>query len=226
MIKFIAEIGMNADGNFDRNYELIRQAKNSGADIAKFQLGWRDKKDDINFIDYRRLKNLIKWCDQFQIEFMCSIITRNAYELIKKFNVKSYKIASRTFIDDLDLCKKIISEGKNTYASLGMWNKNKFPIKAKNIKYLYCVSKYPTYYEDLKNFPKKFDKFYGYSDHLIGIEGCLLAASRGANIIEKHFTLNKSSNVIRDHSLSATPEEFKKMTELSKDLFNLYTKIN
>ena len=38
MIKFIAEIGMNADGNFDRNYELIKQAKQSGADIAKFQL--------------------------------------------------------------------------------------------------------------------------------------------------------------------------------------------
>ena len=49
MIRFIAEIGMNADGNFDRNYELIKQAKIAGADIAKFQLGWRDSKEDINF---------------------------------------------------------------------------------------------------------------------------------------------------------------------------------
>ena len=157
---------------------------------------------------------------------MASIITRKAFNLIKKFDVKNYKIASRTFKDDLRLCKDIIKEGKITYASLGMWNKTHFPIKSKNVKYLYCVSKYPTYYKDLKSFPIKFNNFYGYSDHLIGIEGCLLAASRGAKIIEKHFTLNKSSNVIRDHILSATPEEFKIMTTQAKYLFMLNKYIN
>ena len=44
---FVAEIGMNSDGNFDLNYELIRQAKLAGADIAKFQVGWRENKDEI-----------------------------------------------------------------------------------------------------------------------------------------------------------------------------------
>ena len=34
---FVAEIGMNHNGNFDLAYELIKQAKFSGADIAKFQ---------------------------------------------------------------------------------------------------------------------------------------------------------------------------------------------
>jgi len=221
MIKFIAEIGMNADGHFDRNYELIKQAKYSGADIAKFQLGWRDKKNDINFIDHERLQILIEWCNQFEIDFMASIITRKAFNLIKKFNVKHYKIASRTFKDDISLCKDIVNKGKITYASLGMWNKQSFPFKSNNIRYLFCVSKYPTYYKDLKNFPLKFNKFYGYSDHLIGIEGCLLAASRGAKIIEKHFTLNKSSNVIRDHVLSATPDEFRTMTTQAKALYKL-----
>ena len=38
---FIAEIGMNHNGNLDLCNELIRQAKWAGADIAKFQLGWR-----------------------------------------------------------------------------------------------------------------------------------------------------------------------------------------
>ena len=40
---FIAEIGMNHNGNFSLAYELIKRAKLAGADIAKFQLGWRDK---------------------------------------------------------------------------------------------------------------------------------------------------------------------------------------
>jgi len=38
-MKFIAEIGMNYNGNFSLTYKLIKQAKYSGADIAKFQLG-------------------------------------------------------------------------------------------------------------------------------------------------------------------------------------------
>ena len=225
MIKFIAEIGMNADGIFDRNYELIRQAKFSGADIVKFQLGWRDSKNDINFINYNRLKKLVEWSKYFEIDFLASIITRDAFNLIKKINVNSYKIASRTFLDDFHLCKDIINEGKMTYASLGMWKSKNFPIKKKNVKYLYCVSKYPTSYNDLKNFPVKFDKYYGYSDHFIGNEACILAASRGANIIEKHFTLNKSSNIIRDHLLSATPEEFSEMVNNCKSVYKLYKKI-
>ena len=49
-MKFIAECGLNHNGNLDLTYELIRQASLSGADIAKFQLGWRDKKNEINNI--------------------------------------------------------------------------------------------------------------------------------------------------------------------------------
>ena len=58
-MKFIAEIGMNHNGNFDFAFELIKQAKISGADIAKFQLGWRDGKDDINYFSDSTIK-LIK----------------------------------------------------------------------------------------------------------------------------------------------------------------------
>ena len=38
---FVAEIGLNHNGNFDLACEMIRQAKYAGADIAKFQCGWR-----------------------------------------------------------------------------------------------------------------------------------------------------------------------------------------
>ena len=49
---------------------------------------------------------------------------------------------------------------------------------------------------------------------------CLIAISRGATIIEKHFTLDKSDTTIRDHALSATPDEFLQMTRIGKDIFN------
>ena len=44
---FVAEIGLNHDGNPDIAHELIRSAKQSGAHIAKFQFGWRNKPDEI-----------------------------------------------------------------------------------------------------------------------------------------------------------------------------------
>ena len=37
----------------------------------------------------------------------------------------------------------------------------------------------------------------------------LTAIARGATIIEKHFTLDKSDTTIRDHSLSLTPDEYR-----------------
>ena len=74
---------------------------------------------------------------------------------------------------------------------------------------------------DLLDLPKNFTEsiYDGYSDHSIGIETCLIAISRGAAIIEKHFTLDKTSTVIRDHVLSATPEEFNLMARIGRDIF-------
>lgn len=222
---FVAEIGMNADGNFDLNYELIRQAKWAGANIAKFQVGWRGGKDEINFMDAERLAVLQSWCAQFDIEFMVSIITDEAWDMVRGTGMKRYKIASRTVRDNPSLCEKIIADGQETFISLGMYEGRELPFAASNVKYLYCRSSYPTRYQDLRDFPSEFGKFYGYSDHLMGIEGCLLALSRGARLIEKHFTLNKTSRVIRDHGLSATPEEFATLTRWGRDLYNLRQKI-
>jgi|TARA_B110001452_G_scaffold140046_1_gene116386 sialic acid synthase SpsE len=219
---FIAEIGLNHNGNFDLCFELIKQAKAAGANIVKFQLGWRDKPNEMNQFDKKRISQLIEWAKYFEIELLFSIISENAWELIKPFNFKKFKIASRTVKHDMNLAKKILKGSKETIVSLGMWDKKKPPFpQNKKIFYLWCLSKYPCEPRDLKNLPKNFNKshYYGYSDHSIGIETSILAISRGAKIVEKHFTLDKSSTIIRDHSLSATPEEFRQMVNIGKDIF-------
>ena len=225
-ITFISEVGMNHNGNLDLSYELIKQSKFSGADIVKFQLGWRNKPGEINVIDVKRIKQLIEWSKYFEIELMFSVISNDAYEIIKKFNFKKYKIASRTVKENRNLSKKILKLGEETFISLGMWRGKNLPFKKnKKIKYLYCVSKYPCFPKDLLNLPKKFDNtlYDGYSDHSIGVETCLIAIARGANIIEKHFTLDKSDNTIRDNALSATPEEFRTLVNIGRDI---HKKIN
>jgi len=107
---FIAEIGMNHNGNINLCYELIKQAKYAGANIAKFQLGWRDKPGEINHITEKDLKNILLWGKYFSIEIMFSIITDDAFKLIKKFDLKSYKIASRTVVGNRNLVKKILKQ--------------------------------------------------------------------------------------------------------------------
>lgn len=218
---FAAEIGLNHDGNFDLAYELIRQAKRAGADIAKFQFGWRDRPEEINHIDLTRARRLKQWCDDLEIEMLASLITEEALEIGRAIGLERFKIASRTVRDNPRLCERIIAEGKETFVSLGMWGGSSFPFgpPGEKLRYIYCVSKYPTYPRDL-SLPDRFgaNAFYGYSDHCHGITGCLLAVAHGARYIEKHFTLNKTSQVIRDHVLSATPDEMRQLVTLGREL--------
>ena len=226
IIQFISETGLNYNNNFNLCYELIKQSKLSGVDIVKFQLGWKEKQNEINYLDYERLSELYNWAEYFEIPIMFSIFNEESLNLIREFKPKSIKIASRTLIDDLKLCEKILDLDIKTFISLGMWeDKSNLPFQNKNLIYLWCKSTYPNSLNDLKNLPKNFNKshYYGYSDHSIGIETSILAISRGAKIVEKHFTLDKSNTIIRDHTLSATPEEYKLLVSLGRDI---YKKIN
>ena len=81
---FIAEIGLNHNGNLDLSYEMIKQAKYAGADIAKFQLGWRAEKEQLNHINLEALLKLKKWCEYFEIEMMASIFNEEAFSLAKQ----------------------------------------------------------------------------------------------------------------------------------------------
>lgn len=219
---FIAEAGLNHNGNFDLACELIRQAKLVGADIVKMQLGWRGKKGELNHIEPHILDQLFRYAEFTEIELLFSIFTEEAYDLIQKYPMHRYKVASRTVVSVPELMKKMADSGKETFISLGMWDKPIPPITCPKhpdkVKFLWCKSEYPSFPWHLKDLPKDFRKtiFSGYSDHSLGIETPLLAISRGAEIIEKHFTLDKSDTYIRDHVLSATPDEFKQMIDIGR----------
>ena len=220
-VTFIAEIGLNHNGNFGLLFELIKQAALSGADLVKFQLGWRSNENEINNIGYDEIELILKCCNYHDIQPMFSIFNNEAFELASKFNFQAFKIASRTVIDEPELVKKIIRLGKRTFISLGMWEEKKKPFEyAEHVNYLWCKSEYPAYPWLLKDFPNSFsvDTFAGYSDHSVGIEIPLMAIMRGAEIIEKHLTLDKSDTTIRDHALSATPNEFESMVRLGKGI--------
>jgi N,N'-diacetyllegionaminate synthase len=218
---FIAEIGLNHNGNFGLIFELVKQAAKSNADIAKFQLGWRHEEGEINHISKDQLETIVRICEHYGIEVMFSILTEEAYQLAKEFNFRRYKIASRTVVDNPNLVKQILEEGKETFISLGFWDNDALPFTDwDNARYLWCKSMYPAPPWEMADLPKDFynSPYSGFSDHTIGLETSLLAIARGAKVIERHFTLDKSDVTIRDHALSSTPDEFSLLVQIGRGI--------
>ena len=66
----------------------------------------------------------------------------------------------------------------------------------KKIILLHCTTNYPCPIEEvnlraMKKMQEKLDCLVGYSDHTLGITVPIMAATLGARVIEKHFTLDK-----------------------------------
>ena len=226
----IAEIGINHNGSVHVAHELIRQARLAGADIAKFQFydpykifGPAGSHPDeailaqalavqFGFAEARQLKT---WCDEEEIEFMASAFDLERFEWMQSLGVRRHKIASRA-VENHELCERTLATGQETFISLGFWDRPGVPYERPNVRYLYCVPKYPCALRDL-SLPVAFTGsiYQGFSDHTIGIEAALVAVGRGARIVEKHFTLNKWLPG-PDHVCSATPDELAELSRLAR----------
>jgi len=155
-------------------------------------------------------------CIRVDIEFMASVFDIKRISWAENIEMKRYKIASRS-INDMELIKEIGKTGKPVLASLGMWEGEEFPVfeSVKDMKFLYCVSKYPTLPEDLDLEHIDFSKYIGFSDHTVGIDAAMQAFSIGAKIVEKHFTLD-TNMYGPDHSGSMTPDQLKELSDFRK----------
>jgi N-acetylneuraminate synthase len=93
----------------------------------------------------------------------------------------------------------------------------------RQIALLHTVSGYPTHPEHVNlnamlSMQREFPHFpTGFSDHSLGIWASLAAATLGARIIERHFTLDKTAEGA-DHMLSSDPKE---MAELVRQIRNV-----
>jgi|MDSW01.1.fsa_nt_gb N,N'-diacetyllegionaminate synthase len=220
-IFFIAEIGLNHNGNFGLIYEMIRAASDAGASCVKFQLGWRAGPGEINDLKNEEVELIVKCCSWFGVEPMFSVFNTNALKMLTGIDLNFFKIASRTVNEDFELVKKIVKSKKTTFISLGMWDFSNLPLPdMPNIHYLWCKSEYPALPWHLSDLPKDFSKgpYVGISDHSVGIEVPLMAITRGAIVVEKHFTLDKSDTTTRDHALSVLPDEFSQLVKLGKSI--------
>ena len=219
---FCAEIGSNHKGIPALAFEMIRQAKWAGADIAKFQLG-HPQDDVIRGMPNKYAHELMGWCQFHGIEFMASLFSRDAIRTAREIKQRRYKLASRVAFkhhshEDYDqFFATLLEDGKEIFVSDGT-----VP-DAHGVHKLWCVAQYPTYPEDMI-MPQWFGNgvyWWGYSGHLHGYADALIAIARGAQYIEKHVTLDKTEESIKDNHFALSFDEFGQMVDIGREMGRL-----
>jgi sialic acid synthase SpsE len=144
-----------------------------------------------------------KHAKQLGLEFVETLCAIGCLSMLKLFTPDKLKVASRD-LTNLPLLSALAETKIPIIISTGMAGKleldNAIDTITKchsNLSILHCVSQYPTHPQNVnlktitylqKNYPQYT---IGYSDHTIGIATPTAAVAMGAEIIEKHITLDR-----------------------------------
>lgn len=245
-ILIIAEIGENHLGDVERAKRMIAEAAGAGVDMVKFQsyLASEVADDDpekewftkvqLSDEDHHALKECAR---KYGVEFLSSPFSLNrAKFLCEELGLKKIKIASSELLS-FSLLDYINEHAEAVFLSTGMATLDEVASALSHLNnitcyIMHCVTQYPTEPEDANlhaittlkaTFPQHR---IGYSDHTIGIQAVLTAVALGAEVVEKHFTLDKNLPGT-DHILSADPDELRELVKKIEEveiLLGSYTK--
>ena len=178
-----------------------------------------------------------KACEERGLEFFSTPFDNTAVDFLEKLGVSFYKIASFE-LTDLPLIKKVAQTKKPLIMSTGMGTIAEVQAAVdtarangcKDIILLKCTSAYPAEITDanlltIKDMKERFNVEVGLSDHTLGLVVPITSVVMGANIIEKHFTLNRQDGGV-DSAFSLEPHEFKQLCVETKNARLAMGKIN
>jgi N-acetylneuraminate synthase/N,N'-diacetyllegionaminate synthase len=167
-------------------------------------------------------RDLAERCRSANIEFMSTPFDEPSADLLERIGVRRYKIASGE-ITNLFLLRHIAGKRKPVILSTGMSSLADIEAAlqalhsagAQAVSLLHCVSDYPTRPEDvnlrvMQTLKAKFKTPVGLSDHTQGTAVALAAVALGAEVIEKHVTLDRTLPG-PDHQASLDPSGLREM---------------
>jgi sialic acid synthase SpsE/protoporphyrinogen oxidase len=173
----------------------------------------------IKLFEYAREKGLLIFSTPFDIE--------SANFLNNILNVDCFKIASVDLVN-LPLIEAVASHNKPIILSCGMSNLSEIEDALdvislqgnSNVILLHCNSSYPAPVEEMnlnviKTLKNSFKVPVGLSDHTFGLFTSIVAMSIGADVVERHFTLDRFMEG-PDHILSSEPDEMKELVDRAR----------
>jgi N-acetylneuraminate synthase/N,N'-diacetyllegionaminate synthase len=233
----IAEIGGNHEGDFGYAKELTYLAVEAGVDSIKYQIYTGDtlvspiqdqdrnnhfKKFELSINQYCELAKI---CKLHNIDFSASVWNAESVSEINE-HMAFYKIGSGD-LTNYPLIKMLCKLKKPIIISTGLSkldevqqtvefisDQDSFYADSNNLAILQCTSMYPIPNEDanlevINTFKKNFSYPIGYSDHTEGTAALITAVAMGAEILEFHFTNDKTGKTFRDHKVSLTVNDVK-----------------
>jgi N-acetylneuraminate synthase len=166
---------------------------------------------------------LEKYAKKRGIIFLVNPWDKSSADFIEKsLNIPLYKIGSPDFTNN-ELLEYVAGFGKPMILSTGMSLEEEIEkgigfVRTLGIPFalMHCNNTYPAPFDEINmRFMDKLKEYevpVGYSGHERGISVTMAAVARGACIIERHLTVNRSLDG-PDHKASLLPDEFKEMVE-------------
>jgi len=176
-------------------------------------------------------RELIEHCKSCGVGFFSTGFDTQSVDFLISLGVETIKIPSGE-LTNLPYLRHIGSLGKSVIMSTGMASIGDIEaalevlesngLERKHVTVLHCNTEYPTPMVDVNlkamcNIGKSLGVKYGYSDHTSGIEVAIAAVALGAEIIEKHFTLDRNLPG-PDHKASLEPDELRLMVRSIRNI--------
>jgi len=230
----IAEAGINHNNDVKQAKEMIATAKKAGANAIKFQIFEAEEMCSTNSEYYELFKSLELprkvWKDLSDyskkqgIVFTASVFGESSADFLDELDSPLFKFASAD-ITHLPLLEYVAKKKKPMLLSCGMATVGEVEDAVNLIRdngndqiiLMHCVSNYPTKFEEsnirvMKTLKDIFQVPVGFSDHSLGIVAPMAAIALGADIVEKHYTLDRELPG-PDHSLSIEPKELEDLVK-------------
>ena len=231
----IAEVGGNHEGDFDYALHLTDLAIESGADYVKFQLYTGDglvspvESPDRN-AHFKRFEltreqhlEIVRRCRNAGVGYAASVWETAMLDWIDE-HLDHYKIGSGD-LTAWPVLETFARRGKPILLSTGLSTldevlatiafieeRNEVYRNPEMIAVMQCTAMYPTEDRDanlrvMDTLREATGRPIGYSDHTRGTLALKLAAARGAQVLEFHFTDTREGKTFRDHKVSLTRDE-------------------
>lgn len=184
------------------------------------------KKLELSYCDFLKIKD---YCDAIGIQFLSTADEVDSLDFLCGLKLPYIKIGSGD-INNINFLRAVGNKHLSVLLSTGMAYLSDVDIAmrtlldsgAKSVTLLHCTTNYPCPMEEVNlqamvTLKEAFKCHVGYSDHTMGIEVPIAAVSLGAEVIEKHFTLD-SKMAGPDHKASLNPNEMKCMVSAIRNI--------